>query len=95
MSNIYDVAEAANVSKSTVSRVINDKPGVSKLKREKVLMVIKELNYKPNSAARKLGLKRTNTIGVLVNDLSDVFYSEYVRKIDKFKFPHFEIATNL
>lgn len=83
MTNIYDIAEAANVSKSTVSRVINDKPGVSKLKREKVLMVIKELNYKPNSAARKLGLKRTNTIGVLVNDLSDVFYAEYVRKIDK------------
>jgi len=63
--------------------VINDKPGVSSSKREKVLTVIKELNYKPNSAARKLGLKRTNTIGVLVNDLSDVFYSEYVRKIDK------------
>lgn len=83
MPNIYDIAEAANVSKSTVSRVINDKPGVSNSKREKVLTVIKELNYKPNSAARKLGLKRTNTIGVLVNDLSDVFYSEYVRKIDK------------
>jgi len=83
MPNIYDIAKAANVSKSTVSRVINDKPGVSSSKREKVLTVIKELNYKPNSAARKLGLKRTNTIGVLVNDLSDVFYSEYVRKIDK------------
>ena len=83
MANIYDIAKAANVSKSTVSRVLNDKPGVSKSKREKVLEVMKALNYKPNSAARKLGLKRTNTIGVLVNDLSDAFYSEYVRKIDK------------
>ncbi len=62
MPNIYDIAKAANVSKSTVSRVINDKPGVSNSKREKVLTVIKELNYKPNSAARKLGFEGTGTI---------------------------------
>ncbi|MGM0378603.1 MAG: LacI family DNA-binding transcriptional regulator [Bacillota bacterium] len=83
MANIYDIAKESGVSKSTVSRVINDKPGVSDKKRKTVLKVIDELNYKPNSAARTLGLKRTNTIGVLVNDLSDTFYSAYVRMIDR------------
>lgn len=82
MANIYDIAKEAGVSKSTVSRVINNKESVSEEKREKVLEVIKRLNYKPNSAARRLGLKKTNTIGVLVSDLSDNFYSEYVRNIN-------------
>ncbi len=82
MATIYDIAKEAGVSKSTVSRVINNQVGVNQEKKQKVLDAIKKYNYKPNAAARKLGLKRNNTIGVLVHDLSDSFFSEYVREIN-------------
>ncbi|MDM8534390.1 LacI family DNA-binding transcriptional regulator [Clostridiaceae bacterium HSG29] len=82
MATIYDIAKEAGVSKSTVSRVINNQAGVNKDKKQKVLDAIKKYNYKPNAAARKLGLKRNDTIGVLVHDLSDSYFSEYVRQIN-------------
>ncbi|MEA1976094.1 MAG: LacI family DNA-binding transcriptional regulator [Bacillota bacterium] len=82
MATIYDIAKEAGVSKSTVSRVINNQAGVNKDKKQIVLDAIKKFNYKPNAAARSLGLKRNNTIGVLVHDLSDSFFSEYVKQIN-------------
>ena len=62
---IYDVAHQAGVSMATVSRVVNGNPNVRPKTREKVMKVIKELNYHPNVIARGLASKRTRYIGVL------------------------------
>jgi DNA-binding LacI/PurR family transcriptional regulator len=63
-----DVARLAGVSHQTVSRVLNDHPNVSSLTREKVLVAIRELAYRPNAAARTLVTRRTHTLGVISFD---------------------------
>jgi len=63
---INDVAKIANVSPSTVSRVIAGNPRISEETREKVLKIMKELNYYPNIIARSLANKSTKIIGVIV-----------------------------
>ncbi|MEW5694031.1 MAG: LacI family DNA-binding transcriptional regulator [Candidatus Hydrogenedentota bacterium] len=73
--NIYDIAERAGVSISTVSRVINNKDYVSKEKRAKILKILTKLNFKPNSIARSLVLKKHNTIGVFLH-YSGLLYVE-------------------
>lgn len=65
--NIKEVAKRANVSISTVSRVINNTAKVSVDARERVERVLKETNYRPNSLARELQQNKTNTIGVLMS----------------------------
>jgi DNA-binding LacI/PurR family transcriptional regulator len=62
---LHDVAEQAGVSYQTVSRVINENPHVSKDTRQRVLRVIKELNYQPNHAARSLVTRRSNLLEVI------------------------------
>lgn len=66
MSNVFDIAKEAGVSKSAVSRVINNQSGVNKDKRKRVLDAIEKLNYTPNAMARGLALRKTNTIGVVI-----------------------------
>jgi len=63
--NIRDVAARAGVSYQTVSRVLNDSPSIKPATRQRVLDVIKELDYRPNQAARALVTSRSRTIGVL------------------------------
>jgi DNA-binding LacI/PurR family transcriptional regulator len=63
-----DVAELAGVSHQTVSRVLHDSPSVRPATREKVLAAMKELDYRPNSAARALVTGRTRTLGVISFD---------------------------
>lgn len=60
-----DVALCAGVSYQTVSRVVNDHPSVAEATRERVLHAIKELDYRPNRAARSLATRRSNTIGIV------------------------------
>lgn len=69
MATIKDVSRLANVSISTVSRVINNTAQVAPEKREAVLSAMKTLNFRPNSFAQALVSKRSNCIGVLVGDL--------------------------
>ncbi len=78
---IYDVAEEANVSMATVSRVVNGNPNVKPETRKKVLAVIERLGYRPNAVARGLASKKTTTIGVIVPDASKTFYAELSRGI--------------
>jgi len=82
MANIYDVAKLAGVSRSAVSRVLNNQKGVHPDKRALVLKAVKELNYRPNSMARGLALKKTNTIGIITRELADSFYSEFIRSLN-------------
>lgn len=62
---IYDVANAAGVSRQTVSRVINHRPDVAPETREKVHQVIKDLNYRPNAIAQSLSRQKSYLIGVV------------------------------
>lgn len=66
-----DIAKLAGVSRSTVSRVINNYPNVPPETREKVLKVIQQHHYQPNTYARALAGKGTNTIGLFVVSTSD------------------------
>jgi DNA-binding LacI/PurR family transcriptional regulator len=63
---ITDVAALARVSKGTVSKVLNDAPGVRAETRERILKLIEELNYQPNASAQSLAAKRTDSLGVII-----------------------------
>lgn len=76
MYTIYDIAKLSGVSKSTVSRVLSGHPYVSNEKKEKVMKIINELDYKPNVLARQFRKKQTNCIGILVPDLSHPYFSQ-------------------
>lgn len=82
MATIKDVAKEAGVSIATTSRVINNAPHTS----EKAIVAVKKametLGYRPNSNARALVSKTSNTIGVLVNDVSAPFFGSMVKAID-------------
>jgi LacI family transcriptional regulator len=77
-----EVARAAGVSASTVSRIINGTANVSAVKRENVLRIMSELNYHPNVLARGLASGRTFGIGVLTQDISSPFYGSTLRGIE-------------
>ncbi|MCZ0703234.1 LacI family transcriptional regulator [Natronobacillus azotifigens] len=79
---IYDVAREANVSMATVSRVVNGNPNVKPVTRKKVLETIERLGYRPNAVARGLASKKTTTVGVIIPDISSIFFSELARGID-------------
>lgn len=65
---VRDVAKHAGVSTQTVSRVLNDYPGIRDDTRERVLAAVAELDYRMNNAARSLGTSRTRTVGVVASD---------------------------
>ena len=82
---IRDIAEAAGVSISLVSFVMNNKGKryrVSEEMTKRILEMANELNYQPNNAARSLRSGRTRTIGVVVSDISNSFFAEICRKIE-------------
>ncbi|WP_335871297.1 catabolite control protein A [Bacillus sp. 2205SS5-2] len=79
---IYDVAREASVSMATVSRVVNGNPNVKPATRKKVLEVIDRLEYRPNAVARGLASKKTTTVGVIIPDISNIFFAELARGIE-------------
>lgn len=79
---IRDVARQAGVSVTTASRVLNDSQLVKGQTRERILAVMSELGFSPSPAARRLGLGRTLTVGVLVSFLTRPQASERLRGID-------------
>lgn len=83
MVSINDVAERANVSISTVSRVINQNANVSREKKEAVLKAVDELDYIPNGLAQGLVTKKSKSIGVLIADVANLYYSYLVKSIEK------------
>lgn len=66
-----EIAKLAGVSRSTVSRVVNNYKNVPKETRDKVMQVIEQYNYVPNTMARALAGKGTNTIGLFIVSVSD------------------------
>jgi len=79
---IYQVAERAGVSLSTVSRVLNGKASVNKVLKERVEKAVKELNYRPNSVARSLANNRTDSVGVLVPELNAPFFGDLMQAVE-------------
>ncbi|PSL44550.1 LacI family transcriptional regulator [Salsuginibacillus halophilus] len=79
---IYDVAREAAVSMATVSRVVNGNPNVKPATRKKVLDAIERLGYRPNAVARGLASKKTTTVGVIIPDISSIFFAELARGIE-------------
>lgn len=73
-----DVAQAAGVSTATVTRVLYGKGYVSEKARQKVMEAVTELKYHPNKVASNLAKKRSNVIGVLVEDLMNSYYTQIV-----------------
>ncbi len=76
MTTIRDVAKEAGVGLGTVSRVLNESPLVSDVTRQRVLRVIKELDYVPNQLARRLSLGKTLTIAVVLPFFTRPAFSE-------------------
>ncbi|WP_226527212.1 LacI family DNA-binding transcriptional regulator [Metabacillus niabensis] len=70
MTTIKDIAKAAGVSVTTVSRAINGYSDVSEKTRQKIMKLVKELNYSPNTLARGLVMNKSKTIGLLVSGLN-------------------------
>lgn len=82
MSTIADVAKLAGVSTMTVSRVINNSGYTSQETRERVEKAIQELGYIPNSLARSLRYKRTRTIGLILTDITNPFFTTLARGVE-------------
>ena len=83
MTTINDIARMADVSKATVSKVINDYPGVNPKTKEKVLEVMRDNNYWPNATARSLSTNRSFTIGIFdPSRLNNFFFREVMEGIE-------------
>lgn len=78
------IARMANVSKATVSRVVNGKKdGVSEETRRRVQQLIEEYEYTPNLVARSMATARTKTIGVVIPDIENPFFPELVGSVER------------
>ena len=81
---LKDIAEKANVSISAVSLVLNDKPcRISQKKREKIKQIAEEYNYAPNQIARSLVTRQTKTLGLIIPDIENIFFSSLAKNIEE------------
>lgn len=88
MPTMKDVAKKARVSTSTVSYVINNVKPVKPETRQRILNAIEELHYKPNLVARSLKTSQTLTIGVIIPDMANTFFTEVFRGIEDVAYKH-------
>lgn len=80
--SLKDIADHLGLSQSTVSRVLNNKGRVSEETRKKILDYADELHYRPNHLGKSLRLQRSNTVGILLPDINNEFYSMLFKEID-------------
>ncbi len=80
--NIYDIAKMSGVSIATVSRVLNNKPGVSENARNKVMAVVEQTEFVPNQLAKSLANSKSFVIGIVMPGIND-YYSNRVDAIHK------------
>lgn len=81
--NIKDIARLAGCGISTVSRAINNHPDVNQETRHKIMQVIEEYHYVPNNSARNLKRANSNTIGVLIKGITNIFFSRSIQIIER------------
>jgi len=82
MATVKDIAAAVGVSVATVSNVLNDRPNVGRVNRQKVLRVAKQLGYRPNRAAQAMRTGRTRAIGLVLPDLTNPFFPELAQAVE-------------
>lgn len=80
---IQDICLQAKASRTAVSRVLNKRPGVNKVKRERILKVIEKLKYTPSATARNLRQSRTETIGVIFPRFEGAVFSDFLSGIEE------------
>ncbi|GCE45368.1 LacI family transcriptional regulator [Thermosporothrix hazakensis] len=80
--SISDIARAAGVSHSTVSRALRDSSLISPQVRAQIQQLAREMGYTPNAIARSLQTQRTKTIGVVVTSIADPFYGDIVKGVE-------------
>ncbi|XNM62868.1 LacI family DNA-binding transcriptional regulator [Escherichia coli] len=83
MATIKDVARLAGVLVATVSRVINNSPKASDVSRQAISSAMEALNYHPNANARALAQQSTETVGLVVGDVSDPFFGAMVKAVEQ------------
>ena len=77
------IAQECGISSATVSKIINgNDEHISEATRALVLQTIKKYNYVPNAVAKGLKVKRTNTIGFILPDISNPFFPEIARGVE-------------
>lgn len=80
---LKDIAEMANISVAAVSRVLNDKPiRISDKKKAEIKKIAKENNYSPNLVAKGLATNKTNTIGLIIPDINNPFFSTLAKILE-------------
>jgi LacI family transcriptional regulator len=79
---LSDVAKIAGVTMMTVSRAINNKPGVGVKVRQQILDIAREIDYQPNQIARGLATNQTNTVGLVVPDNTNPFFAQIARGVE-------------
>ena len=82
LSTIYDIAKRAGVSPATVSRALNNLTSVKEETRKKIHKIAKEMNYSPNFLARSLVKKQTNTIALIISDITNPFFTTMARGVE-------------
>lgn len=82
MTTIKDIAKKAGVAPSVVSRALNNKYGVKNSTKELILKLAQEMNYYPNNAARSLVTRKTGTIGIMMADISEPYYSQIIKGME-------------
>src|SRR5579862_8029905 len=82
MATIRDVAARAGVSTATVSHVVNNSRAVSLETKRRVKAAIKALKYRPHGIARSLRISQTGTIAVLIPDVTNPFFADFVRGVE-------------
>ena len=82
MPTVHDVAKRAGVAPITVSRVINNSGYISEATRTRVEKIIKEIGYVPNTLARGLRSKRTNTLALIVTDITNPYFTLMARGVE-------------
>ena len=80
---IKDIAKICNVGISTVSRAINDDPGINKDTKERVLKVIEEYHYVPNNSARNLKMTESNTVALLIKGIDNQFFQGMLKNFEE------------
>ncbi len=80
---IKDIAQLANTSTATVSRVLSNKPGVTEEKRERIIKLAESLGYTPNRLAKNLAMRKSYTLGLIAADLRNPWYIAFLREIQR------------
>src|SRR5579863_1223556 len=82
MTTVKDIAAAVGVSVATVSNVLNERPNVGRVTRQKVLRAAKRMGYRPNRAAQSMRTGRTRAIGLVLPDLTNPFFPELAQAVE-------------